>query len=82
MVTEKHSDPRWLHRPPKLRPIAAVMIGFICIPAGMMIQGSIGGALVGAGIGSLLMGLWDTFRLKVGMVHKPCKEAPDRLNGS
>lgn len=81
-MTEKHTDPGWLHRPPKLHPIAAFIIGFVCIPAGMVIQGGIGGGLVGGGIASLLMGLWDTFRLKLGMVHKPREEVSRHLDGT
>ena len=81
-MTEKRSDPGFLHRPPKLHPISALIIGGVCIPAGLMIQGGIGGALIGGGIGSLLTGLWDAFRIIAGLVHKPSEESSDPLNGT
>jgi hypothetical protein len=76
-MTTESSDPGPLHRPPKLHPVAAFAIGIVCIPLGLAIRGAIGGGLVGGGIASILMGLWDTIRIMTGMVHKPKDKSAD-----
>lgn len=81
-MTGERSDPEFLHRPPKLHPITCFAFGVVCIAVGLVLQGGIGGALVGGGIGSLLMALWDGFRLAAGLVHKPDEAASDPSNGS
>jgi hypothetical protein len=82
-MTGKSSEPGFLHQPPKLHPVTAFTIGAICIPAGLVVQGSIGGGLIGGGIGAILMGIWDTFRLQMGMIDNPqennASEPPDRI---
>jgi hypothetical protein len=80
-MIEKRSFPAFIHRPPRVHPIAALVMGFVCVPAGLMIQGAIGGGLIGGGIGCLLMGLWDIFRLKMGLVHKRSEESLDPHKG-
>jgi hypothetical protein len=74
-MTNEGSDPGFLRRPPKMHPITAFTLAIVCIPVGCMIQGSIGGGLIGGGIGSLLMALWDTFRLTAGLVAKPSEQS-------
>ena len=73
----QRSDPGFLHRPPKLHPLTSFLIGVVCLPLGMELKGSLGGGLVGAGIGAILMGLWDTVRLKAGLVHTPIQIPPE-----
>jgi hypothetical protein len=70
-MTQEPSDPGFLHRQPKIHPLTALSIGIICIPLGLWLQGGLGGGLIGGGIASILMGLWDTIRIKTGMVRKP-----------
>ena len=55
----------FLTRPPKVRPSIALLLGVVCIPLGIMIKGAIGGALVGGGIGAIMMAAWDAFRLRI-----------------
>jgi len=73
----KNKPTNILNRPPKLHPFSAFAIGVVCILAGLMIHAAIGGALVGGGIGCLLMGFWDTFRIKAGLVRKSSEESTD-----
>jgi hypothetical protein len=63
----------FLHQPPKIHPLASLMLGLICIPAGVAIQGGVGGALIGAGIVAILMAVWDSFRMWMGWVQKDQK---------
>ena len=54
----------FLSRPPKLAPLVSLVIGIVWIPLGLIIKGTIGGGLVGGGIGFLLMAGWDFSRLR------------------
>jgi len=58
------TDDSFLSRPPKLSPPVAIVLGVFCIPLGFILKGSVGGALVGGGIGAILMGVWDFSRLR------------------
>ena len=51
-------------RPPKWPPGVSLVIGLICIPLGALIQGMLGGVLVGAGVGALIAAAWDFGRLR------------------
>jgi len=57
-----------LRRPPTLSPMTSIGLGLTCVVAGWVIKGALGGALVGAGVGCVLFGAWDGFRLAVGLV--------------
>ena len=54
----------FLAKPPKIAPPIALALGAVCIPLGLIVQGGIGGGLVGGGVGLILMGLWDSARLR------------------
>ena len=58
------NDKSILTRPPKLRPAESLMLALVCIPLGLVIQGMMGGVLVGAGVGALIMAAWDFGRLR------------------
>jgi len=62
MAEDQHDS--FLTRPPKIAPMFALGLGLIFIPLGLFIQDSVGGALLGGGIGCIIMAAWDTFRLR------------------
>jgi hypothetical protein len=39
-------------------------MGLVCIPLGALIQGMLGGVLIGGGVGALMMATWDFGRLR------------------
>jgi hypothetical protein len=51
-------------RPPKLPPAVSLMLGFVCIPLGAVIQDTVGGVLVGGGVGALATAAWDFGRIR------------------
>jgi hypothetical protein len=59
-----NNDSSILSRPPKLPPAFSLVLGLVCIPLGVVIQGMPGGVLVGAGVGGLVMAAWDFSRLR------------------
>jgi hypothetical protein len=58
------NDSSILTRPRKLRPAVALMLGLVLIPLGAVIQGMLGGVLVGVGVGALVSAAWDFGRLR------------------
>lgn len=79
-MANRPSNPGSLHHAPRLNPITAILIGVICIPAGLVIKGGIGGGLVGGGIVSLLTGLWDILRIKMGLVSESSEKPSEPSN--
>jgi hypothetical protein len=64
------SVPDGFRRPPRLSPLTSIGLGLTCVISGWIIQGGLGGALTGAGVGCVLFGAWDGFRLAVGLVDE------------
>jgi hypothetical protein len=50
-------------RPPDIPPLGSATIGMVCVLWGMMIRGSVGGAIAGGGLGCILIAGWDAFRI-------------------
>jgi hypothetical protein len=65
---------------PSIHPLVGAGVGLACILWGLLINGSLGGGLIGGGVGCILLALWDAFRL-LYLTPQTQAHAEDSLTG-